>query len=570
MTDNVIHKLTVYKLSNVALKSITIPSYKLVAEDAWKVANKKTYPYRLFFHKRGPFPAPWLSVFDPLNLNVAAKDLPESIVSGFILLIQIATSVYAVTGGVGHIHLRKHLPIEHRFGIELAQRILAIPELRGLSQRDTSGVVNTLDRVFRGLYNPHGDINNLKRVLTHVRGTLKKQNPLQAKIGRSIEASDALTVHGSKQFADVITFLIEVERLMAHESPKIIIPQLEHINKKSHRALLSELESALVEILASYNADETHALFLDNEDIGYLPDRVVRFDLIYSRHKYQADTFVDVFEHTRDLLSSISSKTDRQKAFHRMNLRLYFDDGTTEIRALSYFLCGDVEYNDDVYFLNNQLWYRASDEFIKLIENELDNIECLDPSVIGLEEWDKSKFPNEKEFNSAHKGLLVMDRRLVKIADEKGGIEFCDLLRSTPETVDLVHVKHDTGAALRALFAQGFVSAKLYAESSEFRSKIYRGEVTGNGKAFAKKDLVTLKGLNKRHRREIKVVFAIFDNTKSHSVAPTATTTSKILNGTLTTFAKVDLLDRVTNMRAMGYGVALSRIKPYPQKQHAK
>jgi uncharacterized protein (TIGR04141 family) len=296
----------------------------------------------------------------------------------------------------------------------------------------------------------------------------------------------------------------------------------------------------------------------------------VRFDLIYSHRKYQSDTFVDVFEHARDLLSSISSKTDRQNAFHRMNLRLHFDDGSTETRALSYFLCGDVEYNNDVYFLNNQLWYRASDEFIKLIESELDNIECLDPSVIGLEEWDKSKFPNEKEFNTAHKSLLVMDRRLVKIADEKGGIEFCDLLRSTPETVDLVHVKHDTGAALRALFAQGFVSAKLYAESNEFRSKVYRGEVMGNGSAFAKKDLTTLKGLNKRHRREIKVVFAIFDDTKSHSVAPTATTASKILNGTLSTFAKVDLLDRVTNMRAMGYGVALSRIKPYPQIKHAK
>lgn len=223
-----------------------------------------------------------------------------------------------------------------------------------------------------------------------------------------------------------------------------------------------------------------------------------------------------------------------------------------------------------MYFLNNKLWYRASDEFIKLIENELDNIECLDPTMIGLKEWDKSKFPVEKEFNKAHKDLLVMDFRLVQIADEKGSIEFCDLLRSTPETVELVHVKHDTGAALRALFAQGFVSAKLYAESSEFRSKVYRGKLTGSGSAFTKKDLATLKALNKRQRREIKVVFAIFDDTKSHIVAPTATTTSKILNGTLSTFAKVDLLDRVTNMRAMGYGVAVSRIKPYPKKKHGK
>jgi hypothetical protein len=40
--------------------------------------------------------------------------------------------------------------------------------------------------------------------------------------------------------------------------------------------------------------------------------------------------------------------------------------------------------------------------------------------------------------------------------------------------------------------------------------------------------------------------------------------TSEVLKGALTTFTKVDLLDRATNIRAMGYDVALCRIKPYP------
>ena len=443
MTDDVIHKLTVYKLGNGLFKSITVPSYKLVAEDAWNAKNK-TYPYRLFFHKRGPFLAPWLSVFRPLTLNVASKDLPQSTVSGFILLIQVESSIYAVTGGVGYIHLRKHLSIEHRFGIELAQRILAIPELRGLSQKDTSGVVNTLDRVFRGFYNPQVDVNNLKRVLTHVRGTLKKQNPLQATIGSSIRASDALTVNGSKRFQDIISFLIEVQRLMTNQTQKISIPQLEHINKKHHQTLLVALELAMVEKLVHYSPDETHTLFLDNEDIGYLPDRVMFFELLYNRRKYQADTFVEVFEYVRDLLCDISATTDRQNAFYGMSLRLHFDDNATETRALSFFICGDIEYKNDVYFLNNRLWYRASDEFIKLMENELDNIEYLDPSAIGLKEWDKLKYPTEKDFNTAHKDLLVLDRRLVKISGEKGGIEFCDLLRTTPKMVELLHVKQDT------------------------------------------------------------------------------------------------------------------------------
>ncbi len=563
MADDVLHKLTVYKLSNTALGSVAIPSYKLVSDDDWKIGDK-SFPFRLQFFKNGPFQAPWLSVFEPLKLGLAPKDVPQSVVSGFVLFVQVDKSLYAVTGGVGHIHLRKHCQIEHRFGIELARRILAVPELRGLSQRDTGGVVNALDRVFRGLYNPQGDINNLKRVLTHVRGTLQKQNPLQAKIGRSIRASDALTVNGSKTFADVIAFLAEVDTLLEKGALKIIIPQLEHIDRKVHRTLLTELEAGLVDALVNFKVDETHAFFLDNEDIGYLPDRVTKYELIFNYKKYAADTFVDVFVYVRDILSAIKSADKRRDALFRMRLRVHFDDGADDTRALSYFLCGDVEHKNDVYFLNHELWYRASDEFIKIIKSELDNIECIDPAAIGLQDWDKARFPREKDFNAAHKSHVLMDRRLVKVPEEKGGIECCDLLSSSDNTVTLVHVKHDTGAALRALFAQGFVSAKLYAESEVFRSKVHAGDLVANGTAVTKSELRSLKALSQRHRREMRVVFAIFDDTKSHKVAAAATTASQVLKGTLSTFAKVDLLEHVSSLRALGYGVAVSRIRPYP------
>lgn len=314
MQDNIIQKLTVYRLTETTLESVAIPSYKLVSSDIYQV-DEQAYKYRLFFYKSGPHQTGWMPVFLPLNLQLEKKDIPETIVSGFILIVQIGTSLYGVTGGIGHIHLRKYLSIEHRFGIELAQRILSLPELRGLSQKDTSGIVNLLDRVFRGVYNPHGDINNLKRVLTHVRGTLQKQNPFQAKIGHSIQASDALTVNGRKRFQDIITFLIEVDRLVTQGSNKITIPQLEYIDKKSGGELFKELEIRLIDTLSKYNADEMHTLFLDNEDIGYLPDRVVSYEIHFNRRKYEANTFEGVFDHVRELLSDISLVRERCEAF---------------------------------------------------------------------------------------------------------------------------------------------------------------------------------------------------------------------------------------------------------------
>jgi uncharacterized protein (TIGR04141 family) len=303
---------------------------------------------------------------------------------------------------------------------------------------------------------------------------------------------------------------------------------------------------------------------LDNEDVGYLPDRVVKFELLYKRKKYECETFVEVFQSVRTLLATLASIQDQHEALKRMNLKLTFDDEFTETRSLLYFICGDLTQRNNVYFLNNRQWYRASPDFIRVMTRELDNIECIDPDKLGLSEWDQSKFPEERDFNKGQGGFIVMDRQCVVIANEKGPIEFCDLLKVSSDRILLIHVKPDTGAALRALFAQGFVSARLYAESESFRSNIHQGNLKMTDGGLTTSQLSVLKSLEKRHRREMRIVLAIFDDTPSHTVQPGATMTSEILKGALTTFAKVDLLDRATNIRAMGYDVALCRIKPYP------
>ena len=68
------------------------------------------------------------------------------------------------------------------------------------------------------------------------------------------------------------------------------------------------------------------------------------------------------------------------------------------------------------------------------------------------------------------------------------------------------------------------------------------------------------------YKREMKVIFAVFDNKKAHAVEPNAKLTTEKLNGTLTTFAKVGLLERVNSIRSMGYSVAVTRIRPYPKE----
>jgi len=576
MTGNEISKITIYKLQIDSLDSISIPKFECVrsAIRTPKKSTAKKQPrkasktvYKLYFLKQSKKNATWYKVFKDLDLDLDTTGIPKTLVAGFILIINLNDkSFYGITGGVGHSHLKKACDIEPRFGIEIAESILSLPEIRGLVQKDTSGEVNYLNRAFRGIYNPHGDIDNLKRVLTNVRGSLKKQSKFYKTIGQSIQASNALSVNGQKDFDGIIKFVKDVDKIYQKGDKSITIPKLDHIDKKFEAALLEDLEKELVATLCRYKKGATYSLFLDNEEIGYLPDRITKYNLTFNRKKHELTTYEDVFEKVKSLLKAEPNK-DRVKNLNRMTLEVTFDDETAEKKPLKYFICGDIEHDKEVYFLNNKLWFRTSEDYVSKLDHEIDNIEYIKPEVLSIIEWNPKKYKGkraENDFNKANKSFKLLDCHLVKIDSQKGNIEFCDLLKEEEDKIYLVHVKRESGAALRALFAQVFVSAKLYAEDDTFREKVCTGDLTGD-ETVIKKLKPVLSKLKDKMKRDFKVIIAIHDNQPSHKVSKSANTTSEHLNGTLTTFAKVDVLDRVKSIRSMGYEVAITRIKPFPE-----
>jgi len=565
MPEGSINKITVYRLNIEDFDNITFQYYKMVKSDVFSI-DSNDYYYKLFFFTPVSKTANWFPMFAGLGLTIMSNEVPATQVSGFILVVKVQNSYYAVTGGVGHIHLKKAVTIEHRFGIILAEKILSLPELRGLSQKDTSGIVNYIDRVFRGIYNPSGDFNNLKRVLTHVRGKLKKENRYYSSIGKSLQASDALSVHGRKQFSDILKFLIKVEELWNSGDRSIAIPQLECIDKKFHQGLLGELDGALINTLCSYSEENENQLFLDNQEIGFLPDRVDSYDVLYNRQRISCDSYQAVFAAVSQALNTLQNDAEKKDAFDKIRLDVHFDNGQNEERELSYFIFGDITHNNEVYFINNKLWYKASDEFVQQLDGEINNIRFIEPELLGLNNWDTTKHTEERFYNEDHTSFVILDRKLIQITGERGGIEFCDLCKISDEGITVIHVKHDCGAALRALFAQGEVSAQLYAQSKEFRNSVVNAEFT-NANNLDDSSRNILSQLSSRQKNEFKIVYAIYDNKPSHSVGSNAVTTSEKLKGTLTTFAKVDLLSRNNNIRGMGYDTAVTRIKPYPQER---
>jgi len=555
-------RITVYRLKDKQeLSTVSISHCRKVAEGT---EAQTAFEYALWFADFGEYTPNWYPPFKTItNTRPVAKQ------SGFVLLVNTPNATYGCTGGLGYHKLLECFKIEPRFGITLAKKVMAVVNLKGLVQKDASGIVNNLDRVFRGTYNPQGDIDNLHRVLTNIRASFPKGSEKYAEIGASIRAGDSLAANGAKDFAGIFAFIKKIDELWNDDCQGLSIPELEHINPKHDKALVGELNQVLAREILKFREEgqeERPNLFLDNISMGYLPDRVTKYTITHHRQQHDFSTYREVFEKLADILAEYDGEEDLlYTTLESVKIKLTFDDDfVNKPKPILHYICGDVVLNNEAYFINNGLWFKANAGFIEKVNSELDEVLYLPPDEFALQEWNNTE--DENAYNSKHAGpaLVVLDRHLVRIQQESGPIEFCDLLRPEEDgQVSIIHVKRASGAALRALFAQGYVSARLYSESDEFRHKVHDAEVSGSN-TLSQQDKDELAALAERPKRELCVVYAIYDDTPSHCVENDAEKVTEALDGTLTLFAKIDLLGRVQAIRSLGYDVVMTRIKPYP------
>ena len=226
-------------------------------------------------------------------------------------------------------------------------------------------------------------------------------------------------------------------------------------------------------------------------------------------------------------------------------------------------MCGDVSFNNESYFIEGGDWFKADGAYVAELNEQLRQVSCVAPEDLGLHGWISGE---EEGYNIGHAGprFTVLDRHLVRIVSEPGGIEFCDLLKQSATEARLIHVKRAAGAELRALFAQGCVSAELYAYDHEFWEKVFAAQLDGSD-SFGERDTAALSAMRWIPLAQTWIVFAIADDTPGHvSTLGSTPTVVGTLNGTLSLFSKVDVFRRIRAIRELGMQVAVTRLKPYP------
>lgn len=574
-TKDSVNRITVYRLKTrlSSTNGLYIDGfYEAFTNDGFGTPESDR-KYSIYFQSPDTNPPKWLDLFSKLDIDYFSDvDSRKPVVanSGYILIVNQPDSSYVCTGGNGHFRLSGNLEPHPRFGIDIARRILKRGELKSLAQKDTTSFVHSIERVFRSKYQPNNDSDNLHRILTNLRGTLNKERSERKEIGTSIKASDSLSVTGKKTLEDLFVFINSID-IIYHSQPEVDesalqLPELSWIdpNKKALEIELlnTALCNKLIELYRNPIAENT--LFIDSEKIQFLPDVTEKFEIRFKRQSYDcSNDYEQALKTIGQILSNSSSPANEfdkvRIAVHCIEAAAPFEKPAIEL------ICGDVEHNNDSYFLSSGRWYCANQNFKEVLDKEIDEIPVIEPEEVGLKEWTSTD--KEDDYNKKHRDgtTVLLDKHFVRIAEEKGPIEFCDLLAVKENKYNLIHVKHDCGAALRALFAQAYVATKLYKEDDEFRKNVHEGNI-GSKDNLTPEDFAHLKKLELQKKQSIRIVMAIYDDEPSHTVSNTSLQldASSTLSGTLTLFAKVDLLQRCQSLRSMGYQVALTRIRPYP------
>jgi len=147
------------------------------------------------------------------------------------------------------------------------------------------------------------------------------------------------------------------------------------------------------------------------------------------------------------------------------------DDSEQEVANWPFYrtIYCELDRGSDTYLLNNGLWYRINQDYLKEVNADID---AFPQSALQLPDYND---PSEEDYNrrvsESSSDFALMDQRFIELKTRGlTKVELCDLFSSDRK---FIHVKRYSGSSeLSHLFAQGIVPAGLFLNDREFRKEV--------------------------------------------------------------------------------------------------
>ncbi|WP_326564001.1 DUF6119 family protein [Micromonospora peucetia] len=397
---------------------------------------------------------------------------------GGALFLAVDERAYALAYGTLGRFMVEHEVIDPTFGMSFAVRALLPSEIRQVRRR----VVGTSGRVDRSLV-PSGQpirmygIDKWGEIVGQVCG--RTDNPRLTVCRRTgkptrVEGGDALRVHLCVEPDGLLADLREIERVCQQESP---LADLEFITQIRPVAPSDPRVSGLVATLDQWLglADPPTLgvavpgdLVADIEHVGSYRIQVPKSG---QRATLAAELdLAAILAHTGRALDG-----DRWTGLRNGKVTLFADAGGTEemvsTRA-SRWITAEVAVGASHLMLHEDAWYEIGDRHREFLRQEIAEILARSSDIV-LPPWTPD-LADEDAYNRAassrYPRLVLLDKKLLRTAQHRRGIEACDLLGPDGE---LIHVKRGSSSApLSHLFAQGITSVDALRYEKDARTRL--------------------------------------------------------------------------------------------------
>lgn len=482
--------------------------------------------------------------------------IKSSSVPGALLLMSIDVDgeahYFAFTFGSGRFLLRVD-SYQRRFGLRVALNVMfdgdtaastsEASRLRSVdAKRVSSNTVRMRHQATEVANFEAFDVDRNRDFLRGVTGVPREPSLW----GQNISGSDSLSLNRELAFHDLPAFCLQL--LETHNAQHYVhrFGWVDDVGLVNDTQLVEDLEA---EVLARLTSS-------DISDLGLCIPEVVDWDQIkffvlpterrprVKRSELRLVDYVGVLN-LNDSLATLTVKTLRSQRLDVINN----DDQKYKSWSIWQCLTAEIQKGERKFILDEGDFYEISTSFLARLDEDL---RALVPESSNVNLIDADVRWTEGEYNehAAASGLLLLDKKTVRVPRATSPIEICDLMSPSGQ---FIHVKRKLGSSLLShLFAQGHVSADLLQTSSDFRvvaKAMVQSALAIPGSAALNPGAVDVFE-NEGRVQGVEVVYAIVADWQTDSFVDR-----------LPFFSKINLRQHASDLRSRGFSVSHARIQ---------
>jgi len=472
MTDNKTNKINFYLIKGgLGLDGI----FKDDVNELDKVTVREGFD--LYYNRKEVIAAPWVKDFFATDIKDSRGHyIFQSATSQAVLIRKIFIGhkgiTFAICFGTGF-HMLRRDAYEPRFGLLTVLNVVGENSLRRIDKHDISGTPKfTAEQLSKKGGQIDFGLDIELDILLGATGTLdkdlKKERHLQKLFGTTLSGKSNLSISAKFNIDNIdrllraAYFASNVKRYERKGFEWVDKIELLKKDTNKHKELIAKLDQKLA------NNNQIPKIWIAVPELVEWQDiKGFYFD------NHRDNLFGDVtFQGLRQVISGDLSvarlRTIKVNALHSGGAKNVYEWTAYEC------LYAEVELEDDSYILINSEWYKLKGDFVAETNAKYRNIITNHASQISFKNYEAAD-GNENGYNTNMAALIAnavcMDAKNISHGGKYNKVEFCDIFDR--DRKNIVHIKKYSGSSvLSHLFAQGYVSAQLLLNDSEFKTKV--------------------------------------------------------------------------------------------------